>query len=231
MNTAQHSHSVHPLRSLVLFVTVVVIGLVLSASRPPAPSMTDGEEVFDRVCATCHQVDPPADMTAEKPLAPPMKMIVRRYMMANETEEAAHARIVEWLKGPSEDKSLMPPMAIDEHGLMPPIELTEEERTAVATYVLKLQEAGMPGMMHQMNQMEHQGQDQGMMMQHGKQMQSGEDMQMGEGHKCEHMQQKADGEGQGMTMQHCKQMKAGEGMQMGEGHKCEHMQQKADGDQ
>ena len=29
-----------------------------------------------------------------------MKMIVRRYMMINESEEAAQERIVEWLKGP-----------------------------------------------------------------------------------------------------------------------------------
>ena len=209
MNTAQPSHTDHPLRSLIFFVTLVVIGLVLSAARPAAQSFTDGEEVFGRVCATCHQVDPPADMQAEKPIAPPMKMIVRRYMMANETEEAAHARIVEWLQGPSAEKSLMPPMAIEEHGLMPPVVLTEEERTAVASYVLSLHEAGMPGMgqmhrmgepqagqgmQHQMHQMDATGQGQGMMMQHGKDMKAGEGMQMGEGHKCEHMQQKADGD-------------------------------------
>jgi mono/diheme cytochrome c family protein len=196
MTTAHHQHSAHPLRSLVFFVTLVVIGLMLSASRPAAQSFTDGEEVFARVCATCHQVDPPADMQAQKPIAPPMKMIVRRYMMVNESEEAAHARIVAWLQGPSADKSIMPPMAIEEHGLMPPVVLTEEERTAVASYVLSLHEAGMPGM-GQMKGMDHSqmgqmnGEGQGMQHQHGQQMNMEGGMTMDEGMKCEHMQQKA----------------------------------------
>lgn len=255
MRTMHQSHPAHPLRSLFFILAIVVLGLVLSASGPlPQSGMqTDGEEVFGRVCATCHQVDRPTEADAPEPIAPPMRMIVRRYMMVNETEEAAHARIVEWLKGPSAEKSQMPAMAIEHHGLMPPVVLTEDERTAVATYVLSLHEDGMPGMQMQ------NGEGQGMQHQHGQQkaegegMQMGEGMSMGEGMKCEHMQQKAEGQGMqmgegmkcehmkqkaegegmgmGMMMQHGKEMKAGESMSMGEGHKCEHMNKKADGNQ
>lgn len=125
---------------------VIILALMVSALGPASPSPTNGEEVFKRVCATCHTIDRPTDMEADKPAAPPMKMVVRRYMMVNESEEAAHARIVTWLEGPKEDKSIMPPMAIAEHGLMPPVVLTEEERNAVASYVLTLHEPGMPAM-------------------------------------------------------------------------------------
>ena len=157
MTTAYQQPSARPLRSLFFVLAVLVLGMALSASAPQTAVRTDGEEVFARVCATCHQVDPPADMQSAKPTAPPMKMIVRRYMMINETEEAAHARIVAWLKGPSAEKSLMPPHAITEHGLMPPVQLSEEERVAVASFVLGLLEAPMQGM----------GQGMGMMHQHG----------------------------------------------------------------
>ena len=95
----QHHHVVRPLSSILFVLLVIALAIVISAMAPsPQPSLT-GEEVLNRVCATCHAVNPPAE-AGTKPIAPPMKMIVRRYMMINESEEAAQERIVEWLKGP-----------------------------------------------------------------------------------------------------------------------------------
>ena len=223
----QHQSGPHPLRVLVFVLMVIILALMISALGPVTQSPANGEEVFKQVCATCHTVDRPTDMEAAKPIAPPMKMIVRRYMMVNETEAAAHARIVTWLEGPSEEKSIMPPMAIEEHGLMPPVVLTEEERIAVASYVLSLHEPGMQGMQGMRHDMPNRADSsngmgmngQGMMMH--RMDQDGQAGQNGQGMMMHRMDQngQAGQNGQGMMMHRMDQ-----NGQSGEGMQCDHMQ-------
>lgn len=220
----------HRFRTLAFALLVIIIAMMISALtflrvHPASLSedvddspftlvalqMVDGEEVFNRVCTTCHTVDRPTDMETE-PIAPPMKMIVRRYTMSTDSPEEAHTRIVEWLKKPDAEKSLMPAMAIEHHGLMPPVVLTEEERTAVAEYVLTLAEPGegmMQGKMHQM------GEGEGMMHQNG------------DGQGMQGMQHQMGNNGQGMMQGKMHQMGEGEGMKgcnhqmdVEEGQKC-----------
>ncbi len=166
-------HINHPLRFFAFTLIVLILAMLIMASSQLSPRPVDGKEVFDRVCTTCHQIDPPAAMmakmqsadsdsmsaetAADKPIAPPMKMIASRYLAAHETEAEAAASIRSWLEGPSEEKSLMPAMAIAEHGLMPPVNLTEEERNAVASYVLTLGSSDMQSMMQGMMNGKHGG--------------------------------------------------------------------------
>ena len=240
-----------PLRTLVFALLVIVLALLVAATTflntRPAPipdsesnvfvtasfQVNTGEEVFKRVCSTCHTIDRPTDSEVE-PIAPPMRMVARRYLMMTESPEVANARIIEWLEGPDAEKSLMPPMAIEHHGLMPPVVLTEEERVAVAEFVLSLNEGEEGGMMNGMQHqgqkkgegegqgmMMHQGQNgqQGQSMMHGKMKMQGEMQMQGEGQMkgCNH------GEGEGQ-MQGCKHGE-GEGQMQG----CKHMQGEGDG--
>jgi cytochrome c553 len=168
MSTVSHQQekqSHHRIRALLFALIVIAIAMMVAAvlflpSRPTDVTasdssyfqtasmvLTDGEEVFNRVCATCHDMDRSED-AEEEPIAPPMRMIARRYAMMTESAEMATARIVEWLEGPDAEKSLMPPMAIEHHGLMPPVVLTEEERSAVAAFVVALNDDATQGMQH-----------------------------------------------------------------------------------
>ncbi|MGB0651542.1 MAG: c-type cytochrome [Rhodothermales bacterium] len=162
----------HPIRTLVFVVIVIIIAMMVSAltflrtnpvsvTQSPdagifsavALHVTDGEEVFNRVCTTCHTIDRPTDVERE-PIAPPMKMIAQRYIRMTESSEDARSRVEMWLEQPDAEQSLMPAMAIEHHGLMPPVMLTEAERTAVAVYVLSLVEPRCEKMMGQKHQMQ-----------------------------------------------------------------------------
>jgi len=176
MSTASHQHdkhSHHRIRALLFALIVIAIAMMVATvqflpSRPTAITasdssyiqtvslvLTEGEEVFNRVCTTCHEMDRSEDAEKE-PIAPPMRMIARQYAMMTESPEMDTARIVEWLKGPDAEKSLMPPMAIEHHGLMPPVVLTEDERTAVAAFVVALNDDDTQGMQHG-REKKHQG--------------------------------------------------------------------------
>jgi len=226
---------------LVFALLVIVLALLVAATTflntRPAPipdsesnvfvtasfQVNTGEEVFKRVCSTCHTIDRPTDSEVE-PIAPPMRMVARRYLMMTESPEVANARIIEWLEGPDAEKSLMPPMAIEHHGLMPPVVLTEEERVAVAEFVLSLNEGEEGGMM---NGMQHQGQKkgegegQGMMMHQGQNGQQGQGMMMHQGQNGQQgqgmmMHQGQNGQ-QGQSMMHGKMKMQGEMQMQGEG--------------
>lgn len=145
-----------PARSLLFAMLVILMALVISAGSLGnmdaasqgddnsvfsriAQERFDGEEVFNRVCSSCHSIDRPEN-TETEPLAPPMRMVARRYLMVAESTDVATSRVIEWLKGPDAEKSLMPSMAIEHHGLMPPVVLTDAEREAVAGFVMTLAE-------------------------------------------------------------------------------------------
>ncbi len=239
-----HQGTQRPIRSLFFAVLVIVIALMVSATAlssltpPPTSASTqfmstslvipdlDGKEIFDRLCSTCHAVERPADMDTE-PIAPPMSMIMNRYAMMTESEDEAREKVLDWLVKPEAEKSLLPEMAIEHHGLMPPVVLTEEERAAVTDYILTLaperEQSGMHGM----------GMMKGKMGEDGQGMKGCKKMQ-GEGENggmkgCKKMQ----GEGENGGMKGCKRMQGemnAEGHQHGEGESgsemkgCKHMQ-------
>ncbi len=79
-----------------------------------------------QTCKSCHEAS-----TKEEPKAPPFWMVQKRYRMVHADDEAMEKAIVEWLRQPDESKALLKG-AIRNHGLMPPLEMTEEARQAAA---------------------------------------------------------------------------------------------------
>ena len=146
------------LRALSTALGIVFIGGTVSAFQQ-APATTDGEEVYNRVCATCHALTPPADMD-QKPIAPPMKMIMKHYVASHESDELLTNALNEWLLEPAAERSALPEKAIEHHGLMPKPALSDEERGAVIDYLLTLKPEGGAGMKmnHQMNEKGQNGQ-------------------------------------------------------------------------
>lgn len=101
-----------------------------------------GKEIVSTICAACHTEQPPPK------LAPPLAHVSQRYRMMVGDRDKAIARITAWIKEPSKDRSLMPPMAIERFGLMAPLPLPDDQRLAAATYLWSLSEGkgGMQGM-------------------------------------------------------------------------------------
>ena len=200
-HSPHHSSGIAKLKMIGLALLVILIAMLVGASNTVAPD-SDGEKIFKQVCTTCHSLDRPSDMTTE-PLAPPMKMIMRHYIAAHDSDEAIHAALVSWLVDPAPERSALPAHAIENHGLMPAPNLDAEERTAVVDFLLTLDTESMSGGM------------QGMM----KHQQEQDEAEGGEG--CKMMQKKAEGE------EGCKMM---QGKKEGEkGHKMK-MMKKKDGD-
>ena len=113
---------------------VLPLAALLAAAAPAAAQepVTGGEATFKAVCATCHSIHPPAAQ------APPMAHIARHYLDADTARTAVIERIVRWVREPANDRSLLPPMARERWGLMPPLQLPEAQAREVAAYVLTL---------------------------------------------------------------------------------------------
>lgn len=107
-----------------------------SALEAPVPEeFTAGAQVFESICSQCHSLSPPAK------LAPPMRHVARHLRMRFETEEAATRHILTFLPAPDSTSSIMPPMARQRFGLMPPQPLPKPYLEAVARYVWYLGES------------------------------------------------------------------------------------------
>lgn len=101
-------------------------------------TLAEGKRVYDAVCATCHTVAPPAT------LAPPMSHVVRHYRQALPNDAAVVARITEFVRAPSAERSLMPAHARERFGLMPAQQLSANQLRAVAAYVITLADPNDP---------------------------------------------------------------------------------------
>ena len=166
MSTAHHTQNGSMpgvVRILLVLAIAFLLTVLLSAfgqSNSAVQTPDEGERVFNQVCATCHQLDPPASMEDGKPIAPPMKMILRHYQMAFDSTSAMEVALTSWLEKPDAERSVLPAHAVEEHGLMPPLTITETERQAVVGYLMKMSEdlgsEGMGGKMnHDMNGMQN----------------------------------------------------------------------------
>jgi cytochrome c len=91
-----------------------------------------GEQLFQRVCSACHSLEAPPRS------APPMTHVARHYRQAFADPADGVARIVEFVRAPSAEKSVLPAQARERWGLMPPLPLPDAELEAVARYVWQL---------------------------------------------------------------------------------------------
>jgi cytochrome c len=93
-----------------------------------------GEQLFQRVCSACHSLEAPPRA------APPMTHVARHYRQAFADPADGMAHIVEFVRAPSADRSVLPAHARERWGLMPPLSLPDAELEAVARYVWQLPE-------------------------------------------------------------------------------------------
>lgn len=109
--------------------------LVLVAARtqadddPEAKLLAEGRAVYDRTCAACHTLAPPPKT------APPIVGLAAHLRERFATREQAVAHIVAYVPAPSPSMSVLPPMAVQRFGLMPPLPLPEAELRAVASWL------------------------------------------------------------------------------------------------
>ena len=94
--------------------------------------LAQGKQIVSTVCAACHTEQPPAK------LAPPFAHVAARYRMKLGDRDKTIERMVAWIKTPAKDRSLLPPMAIERFGLMPPLPLPDAQLQAAAAYLWSL---------------------------------------------------------------------------------------------
>ncbi len=71
--------------------------------------------------------------------APPMQMIKSHYFEQMESEDDVRLALNVWILQPDSSRSLLPKNAINKHGLMPPLQISDEERVAVIDYILQME--------------------------------------------------------------------------------------------
>ena len=92
-------------------------------------SALSGEQKFNNYCGPCHWEQMP-----DKPLAPPVYNIRRRYKMSYPTEETFVNAIVNWVKKPEHDRALLPG-ALERFNLMPQFPYLEGDVAEIARHL------------------------------------------------------------------------------------------------
>ncbi len=95
-------------------------------------SAADGKALFEEHCAACHV--PAADLAHEDFVAPPMFGVMRNYRRAYPDDAQLVEAIAAWVLAPSVQNSAFP-AAIQQFGLMLPVEISQEVAHAIAQYV------------------------------------------------------------------------------------------------
>ena len=106
--------------------------LAAALALPFAAHAADGKALFEKNCASCHM--PPANAAHDDLVAPPIFGVAMQYSRAHGDEAEVAQAIKEWIMKPEEGRSLMPQW-VARFGLMPPLELAEEDAAAIAAYV------------------------------------------------------------------------------------------------
>ncbi|HSG46715.1 MAG TPA: hypothetical protein VLA43_02755 [Longimicrobiales bacterium] len=97
--------------------------------REVPADLQEGERIYRETCSLCHTMDPPAN------LAPPMSHVARHLRQSFADEESAVAHVVDYLPAPAAERSIMPEMARERFGLMPPQPIPRNLLEAVGRYV------------------------------------------------------------------------------------------------
>jgi len=119
--------------SLWLTILLLITATTSHAANEINQALFDkGRAVFDKLCVACHNYAPPPNK------APPMLGISGHYHDAFSDRDQAVAHIVDYLKKPAPEKSMLMPMAIRVWGLMVPPPLSVEESQAVAYWVWEI---------------------------------------------------------------------------------------------
>jgi len=117
--------------SLVTLLPPLII-LGLPADQQKADQNADkGKAVFEKSCSLCHTYGPPPK------IAPPMVGISQHYHenFKDADAEKAVAHMVDFIKSPSKEKSMLLPIGLEKWGLMPAMNLPDEELRAAAYWI------------------------------------------------------------------------------------------------
>lgn len=109
-----------------------IAAALVTCAPAGAQETVPGRGTWEGICRVCHSLVPPARQ------APPMAHVVGHYRAADSTVAGAAARIAAWVRSPARERSLLPAMAIERWGLMPPVAIGEREAGDVARYVISL---------------------------------------------------------------------------------------------
>jgi mono/diheme cytochrome c family protein len=105
------------------------------APRVPADAGAlplDGLAIHRAACAECHAID------GDPIYAPTLREIARRYRQRLRPDEAEE-RIIEYIRAPAFERTLLEKAQLDEWGVMPPVELPDAHARAVARWLLDLE--------------------------------------------------------------------------------------------
>lgn len=115
-----------------LFAVILTMGLVSAAfsAEKGQELFNKGKAVYEKSCASCHIYMPPPKT------APPIMGLSQQYHEAFDNREKAIAHMVDFIKKPSKEKSVLSnPVAMERWGLMLPMNLSDEELYAVSYWI------------------------------------------------------------------------------------------------
>jgi cytochrome c len=116
----------------------LLMGILLILLGPSASAELDqvlfdqGKGIFERNCMACHSYGPPPKA------APPMIGISGHYHQAFSDRDQAIAHMVDFIKQPTPEKSMLMPMAQQAWGMMPPLTLPDEHLKAVGYWIWEI---------------------------------------------------------------------------------------------
>lgn len=114
---------------------VIILGFGFAANREKSDQNLDkGKAVFEKSCSLCHSYGPPPKT------APPMVGISQHYhenFKDTDTDKAV-AYMVEFIKNPSKEKSMLLPIGLEKWGLMPAMNLHDEDLRAAAYWTWQI---------------------------------------------------------------------------------------------
>jgi mono/diheme cytochrome c family protein len=120
------------MRTVAVFILLAFTLLVQCTSADKNTDKAEGLALMEQKCYSCHH--PTASESAR--LAPPMLAVKKHYLEQHPSREAFTSAFVSFSQQPEESKSLMP-HAVARFGLMPAMNFSEDELTAMADYLYK----------------------------------------------------------------------------------------------
>jgi mono/diheme cytochrome c family protein len=119
--------------------TTLTAGLLFAAGVAQAADqdlLAHGQKVFESTCIACHSYAPPPKN------APPMLGISAYYHQAFSSEDEAVAHMIDFIKHPSKEKSILLRSGGRNWPLMPPMGLSDADLKAVAYWILESNPSG-----------------------------------------------------------------------------------------